>query len=93
MDERKIDVFKQMNLNEKLDKQSKERLISQTSHEGPTPPRFLSALEYEKKTLDMEILQPKVNNSEKEIKSHEYETTKVTIYLDKMSIGDKIEWH
>jgi hypothetical protein len=34
----------------------KEKLLSQTSHERPTPPKFLSALDYEKGTLDMEIL-------------------------------------
>jgi hypothetical protein len=36
-------------------------------------------------------MQPKVNKIEGEIKSHEYETTKVKFDLDKMTVGDKIE--
>jgi hypothetical protein len=40
----------------------------------------------------MAILQPKVDRTEGEIKTHEYETTKVKFDLDKMHVGDKIEW-
>jgi len=41
----------------------------------------------------MVILQQKVNKDEGEIKSHEYETTKVKFDLDNMLIGYTIECH
>jgi hypothetical protein len=45
-----------------------------------------------KGTLHMAILQPKVDKPKKDLKPHEYETTRVTVDLDQMPLEDKIEW-
>jgi hypothetical protein len=58
--EEKVDIFIEMTLKKKMAKQLK-KFISQVSHEGPAPPRLLSSIDYEKGTLHMEILQPKVD--------------------------------
>jgi phosphotransferase system IIB component len=34
-----------------------------------------------------------VNKTKANIKSHEYETTRIKFELDKMNVMDKIEWH
>jgi hypothetical protein len=46
-----------------------------------------------KGTLQMAILQPKVDNQENDLKYNEYETTKFTMDFDKLPPEDKIEWH
>jgi hypothetical protein len=46
--EEKVDIFTEMTLNKKMAKKTKEILLSQISHEGPTPPRLLSSIDYEK---------------------------------------------
>jgi len=91
--EEMVDIFTEMDLNKKMSKQTKESLFSQIHHEELSPPRLLSIIYFEKGTLHMVILQHKVYNIEKDIKSHKYETTRVTIDLEKILLEDKIEWH
>jgi hypothetical protein len=47
----------------------------------------------EKELFDMAILQQKLDKTKGEIEAHDYDTTKVKFYLEKIPKVHKIEWH
>jgi hypothetical protein len=91
--EKESDVFIEMELRKKCAKQTKESLYSHITHGGSASSRLLSSIDYDKGTLKMAILQPKVDKQKKYLKPNEYETTKFTIYLNSLPPKEKIEWH
>jgi hypothetical protein len=82
-----------MALKKMLTKQAKENLYSKIIREGYAPSSILYSIDYEKGTLQMDIMKPKVNKQEKDLKSHEYDTINFTVDFDKFPLEDKIEWH
>jgi hypothetical protein len=74
--EKESDVFVEMKLSKKFAKQTKENLYSQIVHEGPVSLSLLSSIYYDKGTLKMTILQPKVDKPKKDLKPNEHDTTK-----------------
>ena len=58
---RKTNVFSKMALKKKLAKQAKENLYWKIIHEGYAPSSILYSIDYEKGTLQMDIMKPKVN--------------------------------
>ena len=66
-------------------------MYSEIIHEGYAPSSILYSIDYEKGTLQMAILKPKVNKKEKDLKSHDYETINFTVDFDKLTPEGKIE--